>query len=233
MKDNLVISEKFTSVQGEGQTMGRKSIFLRLAGCNILCQSNSWVCDTIEVWQKGVSTPFENVFTDEEVSRMKKGSHLIITGGEPLLHQKKITEFIQWFGSKYLFIPVIEFETNGTIIPNIYLLTVAKYWNVSFKLANSGVKYNDRIKQNALDCFNKKENSIFKIVIEKETDIVELKILIGLFALNPNKIWLMPAGSSQEELLKTRDFVVQKSIELNFNFSDRLHISIWNKKTGV
>ena len=97
MKDNLVISEKFTSIQGEGQTMGIPAIFVRLAGCNLLCKSKHWVCDSIEVWQKGTATDFDKVLTLDEVERLKDGTHLIITGGEPLLHQKKVEAYIRWF----------------------------------------------------------------------------------------------------------------------------------------
>ena len=64
MKNKLVVSEKFYSIQGEGQTMGVPAVFLRLGGCNLLCKGKGWVCDSIEVWKKGVSTPFNEVLTE-------------------------------------------------------------------------------------------------------------------------------------------------------------------------
>jgi organic radical activating enzyme len=94
---NLIVSEKFYSLQGEGQTMGIPAIFVRLAGCNLLCKSDHWVCDSIEVWRKGDKTPFEEVLSAKDVDRLMNGAHLIFTGGEPMLHQKKILEYLNWF----------------------------------------------------------------------------------------------------------------------------------------
>jgi len=36
-KNEIRISEVFHSVQGEGNTMGKPSVFLRLQGCNLQC----------------------------------------------------------------------------------------------------------------------------------------------------------------------------------------------------
>jgi len=231
-KDFLSVSEKFTSIQGEGRTMGQKSIFLRLSGCNILCQSESWICDTIEVWKKGKKTAFEDVFTELEIERMYSGTHLIITGGEPLLHQEKICQFLYYFAENHGFLPIIEIETNGTIIPNPYLSTVVKYFNVSPKLSNSGVPTNQRYKTEVIEFLNLLPAAIFKFVISSEKDMEELGDSY-MNLIHKSKIWLMPAGSNLEELESTRLKVVSICVEHNFNFSDRLHISLWNQKTGV
>lgn len=232
MSDNLVISEKFTSIQGEGRTMGQKSIFLRLSGCNILCQSASWVCDTIEVWRKGKKTPFADVFTELEIERMRSGTHLIITGGEPLLHQDAISRFLDYFGEENGFLPIIEVETNGTIQPNKFLRQIVKFFNVSPKLANSGVPDEERFKPSVIEYLNTIPSVIFKFVIASKEDLEELdKTYFPL--IHKQKIWLMPAGSTIEELEKTRLMVVGLCVDYNFNFSDRMHISLWNQKTGV
>ena len=62
---NLVVSEKFYSIQGEGISTGVPAVFLRLAGCNILCKGKGWICDSIEVWKKGVKTEFKDVLSTE------------------------------------------------------------------------------------------------------------------------------------------------------------------------
>ena len=115
MKDSLVISEKFYSIQGEGQTMGVPSVFVRLAGCNILCQSDSWTCDSIEVWKKGTKTPFEEVLTEEEVDKLKSGAHLIFTGGEPLL-QDNISKFMLRQLPKF---KEVQVESNGILATDV------------------------------------------------------------------------------------------------------------------
>lgn len=228
-KNFLIVSEKFTSIQGEGQTMGKKAIFLRLSGCNILCQGIGWVCDSIEVWKKGVKTEFEDIFTSKELQNLKDGYHLVITGGEPLLHQEKVTDYLFWFFHTFNFVPIIEIETNGTIEPNNTLIPLVRYWNVSPKLDSSGAGEKRKNKE-AIELFNGLPNSIFKFVISSAADVREIK---HDFNINKNKIYLMPAGDNKKDLEYIRPFVVDFCIENGYNYSERLHIVIWNQKTGV
>lgn len=232
MKDSLVISEKFYSIQGEGQTMGVPSIFVRLAGCNILCQSASWVCDTIEVWKKGVSTDFDKVLSLLEVIRLKNGAHLIFTGGEPLLHQDKIIKYLDWFFEQYNFLPILEIETNGTIMPKFDLLSEKIFWNCSPKLANSGEPYEKRVKPLVIRKLNEQGKIIFKFVVSQKEDLIDILQDYGE-SLDMKNVCLMPAGSSQEELLNTRQMVAELCINQGLRYSERLHIVIWNQKTGV
>jgi organic radical activating enzyme len=236
MKDNLFISEKFYSIQGEGQTMGIPAIFVRLSGCNILCQSDSWVCDTIEVWRKGTKTPFSEVFTDEEVQILKYGAHLVFTGGEPLMHQKKIVEFIEWFFEQFGFLPIIEVETNGTLMPNDGMISNVEYWNCSPKLANSGEPYERRVKPLVIQFLNNlpqiRKKIIFKFVIAQKEDFIDILQDYGDH-LNMANVCLMPAGETQDKLAVTRPIVAELCIQQGIRYSERLHIVIWNQKTGV
>lgn len=228
----LIVSETFYSIQGEGQTMGVPAVFLRLAGCNLLCSSPIWVCDTIEVWKKGVSTDFEDVLTLEYVTRLQNGAHLVITGGEPMLYQDKIVEYITWFFQTYNFFPIIEIETNGTIEPITSMFDIVEYWNCSPKLSNSGESASRRINESAIEAISLANNSIFKFVISSESDIKEIFKDYG-HIVDMDRMVLMPAGESQEKLKINREFVANQCIELGVRFSDRLHINIWNLKTGV
>lgn len=232
MKDNLIISEQFTSIQGEGQTMGVPAIFVRLAGCNILCNSESWVCDTIDVWKKGKATSFEDVFSLTEINYLKNGAHLVFTGGEPLLHQDKIVKFVQWLYNNHNIKPIIEVETNGTILPIKELLLIVNYWNCSPKLSNSGEPYKRRVNPLAIIELNKQSNIIFKFVIEKEEDLFGIVDDYHDY-LSMRNVCLMPAGDSQEKLEKTRKVVAELCIQQGLRYSERLHIVIWNQKTGV
>jgi organic radical activating enzyme len=238
-KNILAVSEVFYSIQGEGQTMGIPAVFLRLGGCNLLCESKSWVCDTIEVWRKSKATTFENVLTEEQLERLKKGAHLVITGGEPMMHQKKIETYLSWFMSTYQFLPIIEIETNGTISAEWYLSFNVDFWNVSPKLSSAGEQntFAMRINHNALKQFiSFGQKTIFKFVVESQKDIDEILEIFNhaQFEKTPLKqIVLMPAGCSQEELYDTRLFVAEKCREYGFRYSDRLHVVIWNQKTGV
>ncbi|KKM25156.1 hypothetical protein LCGC14_1597870, partial [marine sediment metagenome] len=97
--NSFKVSEFFHSIQGEGSTIGHPAWFLRLTACNLDC---IW-CDTTEVWKKGKRVLFERLPIehgynyDDFISTLKRGDHLIITGGEPLLQEKSIFHYLQGF----------------------------------------------------------------------------------------------------------------------------------------
>mgnify|MGYP001381990436 CR=1 FL=1 len=99
------VSESFFSIQGEGITVGVPAVFLRLQGCNLDCGSKggNWVCDTEAVWKKGRKHTINDYFEDfinQYHQAFNIGAHLILTGGEPLLQQEAICEFIAQFKEK-------------------------------------------------------------------------------------------------------------------------------------
>ena len=230
--EHLHVSETFYSIQGEGQTMGVPAVFLRLTGCNLLCESDGWRCDTIEVWRKGTKIPFDKVFRKEEQEALECGAHLIITGGEPMLHQKAIEQFICWYSDTHHFLPVIEIETNGTIMPSQYLLSFVKYWNCSPKLPSSGEPIERCLKGAVLERLSMEDNAIFKFVICTEEDLHDIRKYY-LSRIDEEKIWLMPAGASKEELEVTRQLTADIAKNEFWRYSERLHIDIWDQKTGV
>lgn len=235
---NLVVSECFYSVQGEGQTMGVPAVFLRLAGCNLLCKSKSWVCDSIEVWKKGIKTDFKDVLKCvnsqyDYTQRLRQGAHLVITGGEPMLHQLNVINYLKWFEEENGFKPIIEIETNGTILPYRELYMKVNYWNVSPKLSNSGEPFEKRFKRQVLQFMNELSvNSIFKFVIETKEDALEMINEYGPY-VDMKKVMFMPAGETQEKLNQTRPIVLEICKNLSIRYTDRLHIVAWNLKTGV
>ena len=231
--DRLRISEHFYSIQGEGKTMGIPSVFIRLQACNILCKGE-WVCDTIEVWKKGTVTSTIDwiVLMNKYMSELKNGAHLIFTGGEPLIQQEAIIFAIKYFKRVYGFKPFIEIETNGTITPKYELSKLVDLFNCSFKLKNSGVKYERRIKIETLKEINKL-NSIFKIVIANSLDYKEAKLIFDEVKIDNKKIWLMPPGDNLKDLNEASLKVAEICKRENMNFSSRLQIVLWNKTTGV
>ncbi|MCD6047715.1 MAG: hypothetical protein K0S08_1362 [Gammaproteobacteria bacterium] len=107
--ERLVVSEMFYSLQGEGPTVGRPAVFLRLAACNLECSGFSYRapetgehlgCDTKLVWKKGKPYTFEQMIhewqTQGWLNTFIHGAHLIITGGEPLLQQEKVAGFLSY-----------------------------------------------------------------------------------------------------------------------------------------
>ena len=73
--------EAFYTIQGEGFHQGRAAYFIRLAGCDVGCV---W-CDVKESWDRDL---YPEKSVEEIVGEAKKfpGKLIVITGGEPTLH---------------------------------------------------------------------------------------------------------------------------------------------------
>lgn len=247
----LAVSEYFYSLQGEGRTMGIPAIFLRLTGCNLLCGGKgaekdgvlrdgaTWLCDTIDVWMQGTTWTFEPLVqelnrTTQFVKRLRQGVHLVITGGEPLLQQKRLVAFLEYLEQNYDLRPIIEVETNATIIPLPELDARVHYWNTSPKLSNSGMPLEQRWDTTALQWFSDNPNTMFKFVISTLDDFEELQTRWQAQpCLDWEKIVLMPAADSIEQLLERNQLVADLCIKHQLRMSTRLHVEIWNQLTGV
>lgn len=235
----LAISEVFYSLQGEGKTTGYPSVFVRLGGCNLMCggmgthldgelhNGATWRCDTIEVWMKSQRQDFEDILPPDCEEAIRRGAHVILTGGEPLIQSEKVEKFIEYIRENYRKNAYIEVETNGTIVPNI---KGVDQWNCSPKLSNSGNDTAMRFNRQSLEELNRL-NTQFKFVISDQRDMTE--VLEDFYFLNREKIWLMPAGENQELLSQTKLKTAEWAKRYNFKFTTRLHIDLWNKKTGV
>lgn len=156
------------------------------------------------------------------------------TGGEPLLRQDSVVEFVKYLRNKINIIPFIETETNGTILPLQSYENLISQWNVSPKLSNNGDPKEKRYKEEVLRYFVNNDKAIFKFVISNEEDLKELfEEYIHKFNLDHRRIYLMPEGSTSEEITKKSKWLVEICKEYVFNFSTRLHIYIWEMATGV
>jgi len=240
--NTLPIAETFYSIQGEGITTGYPSVFVRLAGCNLMCGGQgtqfdgelhdgaTWRCDTIEVWMKGKMKEFVDALDYDSIQALKNGANLIMTGGEPLMNQQKICEFIKFVRETLNPECYVEIETNGTITPIQELQELVNQFNCSPKLMNSGNEKSIRYKPEVLKVFNEL-NTQFKFVLSSWDDYKELEDDFNF--LDHKKIWLMPAGENQELLNQTKEVVAEIAKQKYHKFTNRLHIEIWNKKTGV
>ncbi|MCA1806973.1 MAG: 7-carboxy-7-deazaguanine synthase QueE, partial [Actinobacteria bacterium] len=96
------VSEWFYSVQGEGVTAGKPSLFIRLSGCNFMCggfkaklleaKKATWYCDTETVWKQGRDLTVDELMYEIFDTYPKLSdwlatgaANIILTGGEPTL----------------------------------------------------------------------------------------------------------------------------------------------------
>lgn len=245
----LAVSEDFYSIQGEGPTAGAPAVFLRLKGCNLTCggintvktktldNGATWRCDTIETWLDGESMSNSALLTSFKdkgyLDAFRKGAHLVITGGEPLLQQDALVSFLEDLEISLEGLPYIEIETNATIQPSPELHDMVMQYNVSPKLVNSGMSASKRVFPTVLKWFSKQENACFKFVVSGPEDLDEIeRDFVEAFDLEPMQVCLMPAADEREQLHKQSVAVVEMCKAAGYRFSPRLQVSIWDQCVG-
>jgi 7-carboxy-7-deazaguanine synthase len=231
---NLRVSEMFYSVQGEGKSVGVPSVFLRLTGCVLSCG----FCDTTEVWKKGVDYSMDDLLRifDKEgyTGALRRNAHLILTGGDPLIQQNMLYYFASVLLREVLPAKfVVELETEGVIQPETLMTMVVSWFNVSPKLANSGIPESRRYKPNVLGFHARRDQDIFKFAVSKEEDVFEALKLSESLSVPLHRIWIMPICSTRKEHEETSPMIAELAKKYGCNFSPRLQLVLWDKAVGV
>lgn len=240
--------EIFHSIQGEGKSIGVPSVFVRTSLCNLHC---IW-CDTDYTWN-WTGTRFAHLNDSKPGYRKfdKKTwiavcsipevvaavtafpcHNVILTGGEPMLQQPALSALMQALrreNDTYRF----EVETNGTLLPTPGFDAAIDQYNVSPKLENSNNSRKLREKPAVYQFFAQSSKAHFKFVVAEKPDLAEVLELAARYQIAPEKIWLMPEGSSRQALAKRRPWLVEVCKHHGFRYTDRLHVQIWGSKKGV
>ena len=127
---DILVSEVFSAIQGEGALVGERQVFVRLTGCNIRCV----YCDQPEALERRAgpcriestagrrdwSVEASPLALDRVVDAVEAlwgqvPHHSIsLTGGEPLLQGVRVERLVERFAARDW--PVM-LETNGTLVP--------------------------------------------------------------------------------------------------------------------
>ena len=240
--------EIFYTIEGEGKYVGRPSVFMRFFGCNLTCKAfatpdSPYGCDSYVSWSKKNKLTFNETFKlleDNGYIDLLRNSNTIFkyTGGESLLRQDQLLKFTEAFVSKYNFIPVIDFETNGTVVPDERWVTdFYATFTVSPKLASNGDSESKRYNEDALRSFVEMSlvnGASFKFVIQTEEDIKEVfDKHINKFSILKTNVWFMPCCGSRQEHIERATQVVEWSKQYGVNFSSRLHLLVFDKALRV
>lgn len=247
-KETLILSDDkiFYTIEGEGEYVGKPSVFMRLAMCNLTCKAfasadSPYGCDSFVSWSVKNKMTFAEIFQlleeNNYIEHLRNGAIFKITGGEPLIQQKQLLVFVEAFIQKYRFTPRIDFETNATIIPDEkWVIRYCATFTTSPKLTTNGDPEEKTYKPEVLK-WHVDHNSGFKFVITSSEDIDEIwnKYVEDYIGINvpPQRIWFMPCCGSREEHIEKAPAVIEYAKELKVNFSPRLHLLVWNKALKV
>ena len=220
------IQEIFSSIQGEGIYVGVRQIFLRFAGCNLNCA----YCDTegtksqgkdnfrVEVQPgKGIFVFYPNPVSPEEllsiIRQLRPEIHhsLSLTGGEPLVHEEFLLDFLPQF---HRMCPIF-LETNGTMPDALQkLLPFIDIVSMDIKLPSSTGKALWQNHEEFLRVAHAKDIYV-KTVLTKDTTWEELDQVIRIMERVDRSIPLVlqpvtPIGGVQEmpieEIIRVQDY---------------------------
>jgi len=105
----LKITEIFYSLQGEADTVGFPTVFVRLTGCPLRCQ----FCDTAYAFHGGEWRTFEEILAKvgELHTSQKSVRHVCVTGGEPLAQKNCLPLLTSLCDAGYR----VSIETSGAM----------------------------------------------------------------------------------------------------------------------
>lgn len=227
---DLRVSEVFgPTVQGEGPNLGRRCAFIRLGLCNLDCR---W-CDTPYTWDWSRfdrSVELERATVHDLVARVEamRVDRVVISGGEPLVQRKHLTSLVVMLKTRGM---AVEVESNGTLMPSQTLLE-AVHWNVSPKLAHSGVDPERAIKPDVLRVLAH-HDAAFKFVAQRVEDLDEVAAVCAAAGIAPAQVWIMPEGTSPTTVAITGVELTDAAIARGYNMTTRLHVLTWGNRRGV
>jgi 7-carboxy-7-deazaguanine synthase len=225
---SLVVAEVFgPTVQGEGPSLGRRASFVRLGGCNLHC---SW-CDTGYTWDASrydLRAELHRVPAWQLVEQVRaiRAGLAVITGGEPLLHQRQAGWATLLSGLADAGVEV-EVETNGTVAPTPETVGRVTRFNVSPKLGHAGDDASRRVRPNSLRALAWTGRAVFKFVVERVGDLDEVAAIIDAAGVAPDAVWVMPQGSTAEQVLAVQRGIADQVIARGYNLTTRLHTLLW------
>ncbi len=201
------VAEIFHSLQGEGKLAGVPSVFVRLAGCPVRC---SW-CDTRRAW------------SDHDMATMTAGEivekadeyncrHVVITGGEPLIHPRIGT-----------LADMLRRDHHTTIET-----AAINYRKLSCDLMSISPKFDDAewFKPAVVRRLVRDADDVqLKFVVARLTDVRAVENCCKqLPFVDRDNIMLMPRSNSRDSYLKNAPKVAQWALEHGFRFASRLHL---------
>lgn len=155
------IIEVFNSIEGEGNTAGEATIFVRLSGCNLRCCFDNSICDTAYSSFAPEKGKYNYQSVVDIIEKYPMTTALSISGGEPFLHPDVVTDLIE-IANDYCMDVLI--ETNGTLLVDKSILKEIDLINISPKLSSSeptdeklkklGMEWSPALKKHTVERFN-------------------------------------------------------------------------------
>lgn len=223
----------FRSIQGEGHSQGKNSLFIRFPNCTCSC----CICDSKYIRTESKEIENENIY-----KKVEQCNNIIFTGGEPTLESnyRNIIDIIKKYPNKHY-----EIETNGTLFidkkylfNSIYTLLIDDiYSNILFNISpKNNIDQEKKCKTEPIlikQVQNLGLNFIVKYLFRNKKDLKWIKKEQKKYNLLSNKIWVQPIGVGYNELKIRIEDCFDDIIKNNWNISARTHILLFGNKRNI
>jgi 7-carboxy-7-deazaguanine synthase len=213
MTSSLRITEIFYSLQGEANTVGIPTVFIRLTGCPLRCV----YCDSAYAFTGGKKMSIADILTEVEQYNCQ---YITVTGGEPLAQSASLELMRQLADKDYK----VSLETSGALDVSGVDPRVIKVMDI--KTPDSGEVEKNRY--NNLEHITAQDQ--IKFVISSDQDYRWSKNILNEYQLlNRCEILFSPVAEQQnptelaEKILNDR---------LPVRFQIQLHKLLWGDAQG-
>lgn len=176
------VSEIFTSIEGEGIFVGKKTLFIRFSGCHLKCR---W-CDTKYALPLDSGTDYQiDEIKDLIIKELQPFTYKVnFTGGEPLLQTEAVIELADFIKKQtnlktYMESSCFDSELFSKVLPYIDIC------KIEFKTDDSNVVEDedyDNLILNEIKCLElaveSNKATYIKIVVTNSTNLESFKNLV-------------------------------------------------------
>ena len=251
----IYLVEHFYSIQGEGRYSGSPSLFFRFGGCNMKCEGFACKekatdgavvvgCDTVYAVNREhfshnwvAISSYKELLSILELYELPNGVDIVLTGGEPLIYANDEI-FISFIEALVKDSHQVTFETNGSLDVDFIKYPIYKecIFALSIKLSNSLEPLSKRVRGDTIySIASNAKDAFFKFSIDAESINLGLEDEITDIVVHSpkTKVYCMPLGGNREEVEANTEPLIEFCKAKGYNFSDRLHIRVWDVNKGV
>jgi len=213
MEQSLKITEIFYSLQGESNTVGLPTVFIRLTGCPLRCT----YCDTAYAFSGGKKQTLTAIV--DQVDQFK-ARYVTVTGGEPLA-QSACHELMTMLVDKDY---VVSLETSGAID----ISAVDPRVSIVMDLKTPGSGELDKNDYKNIEHLADKDQ--VKFVIADTIDYEWSKSIIYKYNLSSRSEVLFSPVMGQMNPTELAENILQDNLPVRFQI--QLHKYLWDDAQG-